>query len=117
MTSGSSRESVIDEELVGGGLTNSLMAAALLYSSSAAFLFLYRKRNTTPPIIAAKAITPTTHPTAMPTLLGPPDPLEFDGFVLGACVTTTVEPPTVTIWSAVAVLGLFVGAAGADDGS
>jgi hypothetical protein len=55
-------------------------------------LFLLRlMKNTTTPMMAAKAITPTTTPTAMPTLLGPPDDLETAELELaGAAVGATV---------------------------
>jgi hypothetical protein len=55
-------------------------------------LFLLRlMKNTTTPMMAAKAMTPTTTPTAMPTLLGPPDDLEIAELELaGAAVGATV---------------------------
>lgn len=55
---------------------NSALAALRLYSSSTAFLLLCFMKKITPPTMAAMARTPTTTPTAMPTLLEPPPPLD-----------------------------------------
>lgn len=49
------------------------------------------------PIMPARARTPTTTPTAMPTLLGPPPPLELSELAgLAGLVTKTVSPALVT---------------------
>ena len=95
---GSSLGSVVELVSDFPPVTKPLTAALRLCSSSIAWFLLRLRKKTARPIMAARAMTPTTTPTAMPTLDVPPPLLccELEVALAVGVATTVVPALTVT---------------------